>query len=261
MDRIQDNVEVEQNGSISRPVTETSRITGVRRTEIAQPAYAGYPVGTEVRSIDWQAVVASVCCGLAITAMLTLLGMAVGLIAGDESTDTAGEIGGILGAVGAWTIVAMCIGAFVGSVLGGRLARWLDRGSVGYHTLTSWGLATLLTIALAALVSIGFAAGGNAAANTAEATDTTATTTGNGDTPATPQPGTTDGSEQGQTGTDANSAEESANKAADTLGGVGAAIGLSMLLTLIASGAGWWIGSRKRLLDIEREPAPEVTTA
>jgi hypothetical protein len=34
-----------------------------------------------------------------------------------------------------------------------------------------------------------------------------------------------------------------------------------MLLTLLASGAGWWIGSRKRLLDIEREPEPDVATA
>jgi hypothetical protein len=260
MDRIQDQVEVEQNGSISRPVTETSRITGVRRTEGVEPAYGVFPTRSEFKSIDWQAIVASVCCGLAITAMLTLLGIAVGLISGNENTNTAGEIGGILGAVGAWTVVAMCIGAFVGSVLGGRLARWLDRGSVGYHTLTSWGLATLLTIALASLVSIGFAAGGNAAATSAEATDATAETA---DPNATPQPGATDGSEAGQTGTDegSTSAAEASENAADALGGVGAAVGLSMLLTLLASGAGWWIGSRKRLLDIEREPEPDVATA
>jgi hypothetical protein len=258
MDRIQDQVEVEQNGSISRPVTETSRITGVRRSEVAEPAYGVFPSRSEFKTIDWQAVVASVVAGLGITAMLTLLGVAVGLISGNENTDTAGEIGGILGAVGAWTIVAMCIGAFVGSLLGGRLARWLDRGSIGYHTLTSWGLATLLTIALASLVSIGFATTENAAANTASATDTTA----NADPNATPQPGATDGSEQGQTGTDngSTSKDEAAQNAADALGGAAGAIGLSMLLTLVASGAGWWIGSRKRLLDIEREPVDNTVT-
>jgi hypothetical protein len=253
MDRIQDNVEVETNGAISRPVTETSRITGVRRTELVEPGYGGLGYRTDTGSIDWQAVFASVCCGLAITAMLTLLGVAVGLISGTENTDGS-DAAGILGAVGAWTVVAMCIGAFVGSVLGGRLARWLDRGSIGYHTLTSWGLATLMTIALAALVSIGFANGTNAAANGAEATDVTTPATA--DPNATPQPGATDGSEQGQTAKDANStsAAENADKTANALGGAGAGIAISMILTLIASGAGWWIGSRKRLLDIEREP-------
>ena len=249
MDRIQDEIAA-ANPPVSRPVTETSRITGTRRS--VDPAMSGFPVRSEFKSIDWQAVVASVVSGLALTTMLVIFGVAAGLIGGNENTDTAGEVGGILGAVGAWTIVAMVIGAFVGSLLGGRLARWLDRGSVGYHAFTSWGLSTLLTIALAALVSIGFATAANSAANTAEATDAPA---GQAEgTPATPAEGAADGTEQGQTGENANTAEESADDAADALGGVGLALGLSMLLTLVAAGAGWWIGSRKRLLDIEREP-------
>lgn len=258
MDRIQDQIDASEQGTISRPVTSRSRITGTTRVEQVEPAYAAFPGRFENKSVDWHAIVASVVAGLGVTAMLTLLGVAVGLISGNENTDTAGEIGGILGAVGAWTVVAMCIGAFVGSVLGGRLARWLDRGRVGYHALTSWGLATLLTIALAALVSIAFANSENAAANTAAATDAAATT--NDGTNA-PQPGATDGTEQGQTGTDngSTSKDEAAQNAADALGGVAGAIGLSMLLTLAASVAGWWIGSRKRLLDIEREPNETVT--
>jgi hypothetical protein len=258
MDRIQDQIEASETGAVSRPVTARSRITGTSRTEQVEPAYGVFPSRSEFKTIDWQAVVASVVAGLGVTAMLTLLGVAVGLISGNENTDTAGEIGGILGAVGAWTVVAMCIGAFVGSVLGGRLARWLDRGSIGYHTLTSWGLATLLTIALASLVSIGFATTGNATANTAEATDATTQPADatNGATPA------TDGSE-GTTGTDkgSTSKDEAAEDSADALGGAAGAIGISMLLTLIASGAGWWIGSRKRLLDIVREPNEGVAVS
>lgn len=255
MDRIQDEIEASENGAISRPVTSRSRITGTTRVEQVEPAYGVFPSRSEFKSIDWQAVVASVVAGLGITAMLTLLGVAVGLISGNENTDTAGEIGGILGAVGAWTIVAMCIGAFVGSVLGGRLARWLDRGSIGYHTLTSWGLATLLTIAIASLVSIGFATTENAAANTAEATDAT-TQPANGTNTADPNADANTATDKGST-----SKDEAAQNTADALGGAAGGIGLSMLLTLVASGAGWWIGSRKRLLDIEREPNEGVAAS
>jgi hypothetical protein len=251
MDRIHDHTGVDEDTTISRPVTARSRITGTRTVPVESSARHV----VEHRSIDWAAVIASVVSGIAVTAMLVLLGVAAGLISGNEGTD-GGEAAGILGAVGAWSVVAMVIGAFVGSLLGGRLARWLDRGSLGYHALTSWGLATLLTIVLASIVSIAFAEASNAVANTATAAETTtdgqADDAVNGAAGAEGQPA--DGTPEGQTGTDANSAEETADDTADALGGAGLGIFLSMLLTLAASGAGWWIGSRKRLLDIEREP-------
>lgn len=252
MDRIHDHNEVRDDVAITRPVTARSRITGTRAVE--RPAMDGVPI-IERRSLDWAAVIASVVSGLAVTLMLVILGAATGLIAGDEGT-SANDAAGILGAVGAWSVVAMVIGAFVGSVLGGRLARWLDRGSLGYHALTSWGLATLLTVVLASLVSIGFATAANSAANTTAAADSVtngAATDGAAATAGTTA-GETDGTPEGRTGENADSAAETADETTNALGGAGLGLFLSMILTLVASGAGWWIGSRKRLLDIEREP-------
>ncbi len=253
MDRIDDPNLVTDDAAITRPVTARSRITGTRT--VARPASSSVEPYVESRSLDWHAVVASVVAGLAVALMLVILGAATGLIAGNEGTDV-GDAAGILGAIGAWSVVAMVLGAFVGSLLGGRLARWLDRGSLGYHALASWGLATLLTVALASLVSIGFATATNSAANTATAADTTTNgqaTEGAAATAAATN-GETEGTPEGQTGTNADSAAKNADDAADALGGAGLGLFFTMLLTLAASGAGWWIGSRKRLLDIEREP-------
>lgn len=248
MDRfVHDDTQAET--AVSRPVTDRSRITGVDRSGQAEPA--GDPVGSRSRGIDWAAVMASVVSGLAITTMLIILGVSTGLIAGNEGT-SADEAQGILGAIGAWTVVAACIGTFIGSLLGGRLARWLDRGSLGYHALTSWGLATLLSLVLLTLVSIGFATTTNSAANTTTAAETTTEGDAAAGDPAGADPAATP---EGQTGENANTAAETADDAADALGGAGLAISLGMLLTLAVSVAGWWVGSRKRLLDIEREPA------
>ncbi len=251
MDRIHDPSVVD-DATVTRPVTDRSRITGTRTAPVSSSAHHV----VERRSVDWAAIIASVVTGIAVTAMLVILGVAVGLISGNEGTD-GGEAAGILGAVGAWTVVAMVLGTLVGCLLGGRLARWLDRGSIGYHALTSWGLATLLTMVLAAVMSIAFSEATNAAANSTTAAETA--TDGQADDAAAADAGAngaaapTDGTE-GQTGENANSQEETADNAADALGGAGLGIFFSMLLTLAASIAGWYIGSRKRLLDIEREP-------
>lgn len=252
MDRIHDPSVVD-DATVTRPVTDRSRITGTRTAPVSSSAHTV----VERRSVDWAAIIASVVSGIAVTAMLVILGVAVGLISGNEGTD-AGEAAGILGAVGAWTVVAMVLGTLVGCLLGGRLARWLDRGSIGYHALTSWGLATILTMVLAGLMSIAFSEATNAAANSTTATETA--TDGQADDATAADQGANgaaapaDGTPEGQTGENANSAEETADNAADALGGAGLGIFLSMLLTLAASVAGWYIGSRKRLLDIEREP-------
>ncbi len=255
MDRYQDPAVVDET-VVTRPVTDRSRITGAR--SVTRPATSGTQPLVEAKTLDWTAVVASVVSGLAVALMLVILGAATGLIAGDEGT-SANDAAGILGAVGAWSVVAMVLGAFVGSLLGGRLARWLDRGSLGYHALASWGLATLLTVVLASLVSIGFATATNSAANTAtaadvttngQATDGAAGAAANAEATA----DANDGTPEGQTGENANSAAETTEETANVLGGAGLGLFLTMVLTLAASGAGWWIGSRKRLLDIEREP-------
>lgn len=250
----------EVDTAISKPVTERSRITGVETTRrtggVLLPAQ-------DTRTVDWGAVVASVVAGLAFTSMLVILGMSTGLIAGSEDTG-ADDAAGILGAIGAWTVVAAVIGAFVGSLLGGRLARWLDRGTLAYHAFTSWGLATLLSILLATMVAIGFSSTATSAATSATAADqATATPAEAGGAEGAATDGAAGGTD-GQTGEGdgaATTGKEKAENTADALGGAGVALTLGMLLTLAASFAGWWVGSRKRLTDFEREDGEDVVVA
>lgn len=254
------------DGTVTRPVTERSRITGV---EASPRAASHLPPVRDARVVDWPAVVASVVAGLAITATLLILGISTGLIAGDEGTSAEGAAG-ILGGIGAWAVVCMIVGSFVGSVLGGRLARWMDRGSIAYHTLTSWGLATLLSILLVTMVVIGFASTATSAATSAVAadqvTDGTATNgAANAGAAGTasnePDAAGGDSAAADRDASGANSGDNAANDAADALGGAGVALTLGMLLTLAASFAGWWVGSRKKLTDFEREDAEEPVVA
>lgn len=247
-----------------RPVTDRSRIT--RRTQVVREDSDVELGVVPMQRIDWGAVVASVVTGVATTTMLIILGVATGLIAGNEDTST-GDAAGILSAIGAWAVIAAIIGAFAGSFLGGRLARWLDRGSLAYHAVTSWGVATLLSLTLLALVSIGFAASATSVATADVAANAgDATSQEDGSAPASNEPDATGGDAAAADKADAagdgkadTSAEQAADNAGDTLGGAGLALTLAMLLTMVASFAGWWIGSRKRLTDFEREESP--TTA
>lgn len=201
-----------------------------------------------LRDLDWGSVLASVICGMGVTLLLSVIGIATGLVSVDESTGS-NEAQGILGAVGVWLVLSAVVGTFVGSFVGGRYAHWLNRGSIAYHSLTSWGLATLLTTAMLALLSIGFfngaatAAGGAAnAAATAAPEASKQAATGN-------QANTSGNSGEAV----ANNADDAAAGAADGLGTAGLALALGMVLTLGASIAGWWIGSRKPLSKLEVE--------
>lgn len=236
----------DEAGGMPADVTHTSRITVTRR----RAAVLDSAETTLMRGIDWGAVMSSVVSGMALTATLVILGVATGLIAGDENT-SGEEAAGILGAIEAWTIVAMIVGSFAGAFVGGRLTRWLDRAGIAGHALTAWGVTTLLGIALASLVSIGFATTTTSAAATAAAAEQA---TGQ---PADPAAAPAEG-DQAATGAqarggDAADAEERADEAADALGGAGVALAVGMLLSLLAAFGGWWLGSRKPLTSLERE--------
>lgn len=263
---VHDGTQVDPEGEtiVRRPVTERSRITG---RSARMEHHDGRPSVGSMNGVDWGAVVASVLTGMAVSTLLVILGVATGLIAGNENSD-AGDAKGILGALGAWFVIAMLIGSFVGSLLGGRLARWLNRGSLAYHAATSWALATLLSLLLATLVTIGFATSANSAATAAVANEANEAQTQNaagaqgaaaaagnepdgagGDAAARDAQGGTNGEAGGK------SSEQAADDTGDALGGAGVALSIGMILTLLASFAGWWVGSRKRLTDFEREGA------
>jgi hypothetical protein len=141
------------NASVTRPTTATSRITGVQRSSVEDQAYASFVVS---RLLDVGAICASVVTGVALTVMLLVLGIASGLIA-DEANTTVTDVQRFFDIFNAWFVIAAIAGTFLGCFLGGRLTRGLDRGSIAYHALTSWGLATLGSIALFSLATIAFA--------------------------------------------------------------------------------------------------------
>jgi hypothetical protein len=211
----------------SMRTTDPSRITGVRSSTASR--FDGPVFMRGIGGLDWGAIIGSVCAGLGVTMMLSVLGVATGLIASDPNVD-AGEATGILGAVGAWLVIALCVGSFIGSFIGGRFAQWLGRGSVVYHALTSWGIAIILTSALAALLTIGFS-------NSFVAADAAA---------------------QAGTSKAAANTNNTAATATDNIGGVGWGIGIGMLLTLGTAVGGWWLGSRKPLMDVEVDDADTV---
>ena len=218
----------------------------------------GEGVGYSLHGLDWGPIFASVVSGLAISLMLAILGIATGAIATDPNVDTS-QASGILTGVGISLIIAMLVGSFIGSFVGGRFSRWLDRGSVIYHAVTSWGVATLMSALLFTVLIVGFAGSAATVAGTAAVADP-AGAASRTVAPAAARTARTGAAAVNNTGVAANTgaAATSANntaaaKGADALGGAGWALGLGMLLTLGASFAGWWLGSRKPLMGIEVE--------
>lgn len=98
--------------------------------------------------VDWQAMFAAVFAGMGLTLLLVLVGSAAGLLAVDDAPPRLSSI------VGAWAGVSAVLGTLAGSFVGGRFARWLNRGSVLYHAASSWGLSSVLSIVVSALVAL-----------------------------------------------------------------------------------------------------------
>jgi hypothetical protein len=113
------------------------------------------------RRVSWGAIFAGTFVALALSALLWLLGAAVGLAAFDPRTPP-GE--GWAWGIGIWGIVVAIVSLFIGGVVAAWLAglpKWMD---AMLHGLVVWGLATtagfLLTGILGATVFGGMAAMG-----------------------------------------------------------------------------------------------------
>ena len=146
---------------------------------------------------------------------LTLLLTTFGAAAGIEAADDDGNAGRIAAAVGTWTVLSAILGTLAGTFIGGRFSRWQSPGSSVYHAITSWGLATLLGALLGAIGALGVL---GAALRRADATGA--------------------GAAQG---------------AGDEISWGGWALWFGLLLTLAAAIAGWWLGARTRVTDVERD--------
>ncbi|MCW2924938.1 MAG: PhnA-like protein [Thermoleophilia bacterium] len=199
----------------------------------------------------WGGIVASVVSGLGLTLLLVLIGSAAGLVAGSDETD-GDAIKGITAALGAWTFISMVIGALVGCFVGGRLARWLTRGTALWHAVTSWGLAVVLGAFLLAIMSLGLL---GTASNVAGGVAGNEQATASADTTATNADGTT------ATKQDKKDAKKAAKDTANGLGKASWALALSLVATLVASIVGWMLGARRPLMGFERDDTPGAARA
>ena len=95
--------------------------------------------------VRWGAVFAGLVVALALQAVLTLLGTAIGLTAMDDGAGRGLGIG-----AGIWLILSILVSLYVGGLVTGRLAGVLTRGDGALHGILMWGLSTILALYLLA---------------------------------------------------------------------------------------------------------------
>ncbi len=97
--------------------------------------------------ISWGAIFAGVVFVLAISWLLYLLGVALGLtVVGPAEMPEAGEELGWSAAI--WILVTSLIAFFLGSLFAARIAGIIDKTEGMLHGLAVWGLSTLLALLL-----------------------------------------------------------------------------------------------------------------
>ena len=109
------------------------------------PANYGTPRGSR---ISWGAILAGAIVASTLTALLTLLGVGIGLISTDAFT-TADNFA-IASAI--WYVIAGTIALFIGGWIAARLANSRDRTDGLLHGLTTWGVSTLIAAYIASTV-------------------------------------------------------------------------------------------------------------
>lgn len=92
------------------------------------------------RGVSWGAVFAGLLMGSAVQIILTMLGVAIGLGAADDSAK-----GASIGA-GIWAVIAALIAAWLGGRVAGMTARAREGGDGAFHGLLAWALSTIIAI-------------------------------------------------------------------------------------------------------------------
>jgi hypothetical protein len=92
------------------------------------------------RGVSWGAVFAGLLMGTAVQILLTMLGVAIGLGAADDSAKGA-SIG-----TGIWAVIAALIAAWLGGRVAGTTARARERGDGAFHGLLAWALSTIIAV-------------------------------------------------------------------------------------------------------------------
>lgn len=167
---------------------------------------------------DWSAIIVSVFVGLALTMLLLAFGGAAGIEAADGAS--AGTIGA---AFGTWAVISALIGTLVGTFIGGRFSHWRTGGSAVYHGITAWSVVLVLSALLGSFGVVGLV--GSALQQDAVVVQAQQA--------------------QGQ------QAQANQEEAAEAISWGGWALALGLLLTMLVSIGGWWLGSRTSLSEFE----------
>jgi hypothetical protein len=112
-----------------------------------------------INRISWGAVLAGVALALVTQLILNLLGLGIGASTFDPASSSNPSASTFSMGAGLWWLVSGIISALVGGYTAGRLAGQPKESSGGWHGLTAWALATLITIALLT-TTLGAIAGG-----------------------------------------------------------------------------------------------------
>lgn len=145
---------------------------------------------------------------------ITFLLVSLGIAIGMETDESAvlGDEAATL--VGTWSVISALIGMLVGGFVGGRFSRWLTTGASIYHGLTAWGLMVVISIWLGVTGAVGMLGSGLVTVLTRNFEERTSL--------------------------------------ANVISWNGWALFVGMLLTLLVTVTGWWIGARMRLATFEQ---------
>jgi hypothetical protein len=134
-----------------------------------------------INRISWGAVFGGVVIALATQLILNLLGVGIGAATFDPASSTNASATTFSVGAAIWWTISGILAALAGGYAAGRLAGQPSEASGGWHGLTAWAMATLVTFALLA-TTLGAIAGGalgflgNVAGGAAQSLGTTAQT-------------------------------------------------------------------------------------
>jgi hypothetical protein len=122
-----------------------------RNEVVSLPAWSGVRVSELVKRISWGAVWAGAIVTLGMEALFTAFGLFIGF--GMYDSRAANPWAGISAWTTVWYLVTAGWSMFFGAWCAGRLSGDPVRGSRILHGITSWGLATIATVAIVTIAS------------------------------------------------------------------------------------------------------------
>ena len=100
------------------------------------------------RSLSWSAIFFGTLAALAISVMLHILGLGVGVSAVDPNSRPSDALALIGGVTGIWFLVSTAISLFIGGFIASTLAHTFAGGRAAIYGLGVWALSTLLTMSV-----------------------------------------------------------------------------------------------------------------